>query len=311
MRILAIVNSRAGQSDSGLYEFLRVVGQTGAEITLRFLTGGSTLRDLTRDAAHFDRVIAAGGDGTVSGVCYALRDVSTPILAYPAGTANLLALNLGMPLDPAGLAHVALSDHMVDLDLGELAIGAPGSPDRRIEGFVVGAGAGFDAAIMETAEDLKSSIGVAAYLVGALQNLAPTVSRFTLTLDGRTVETEGIAVLVANVARMQFDLALTHESDPSDGVFEVVVARTRNAIELLPAVWSAVIDRATGLHSSRTAGLEIHSARHVRVEADPPLPMEYDGEALAVTTPFEASVLPGAARLLVPRAYLETRSHRS
>lgn len=307
MRILAVTNTLAGQADTGLYDFLRAVGSTGAEVTLRFLTGGTTIRDLTRDAAEFDRVVAAGGDGTVSGVCYALRDVDTPILAYPAGTANLLALNIGMPLDPAELAHIALGEHIADLDLGQIVMGRAGDPGRRVEGFVVAAGAGFDASIMEAAHELKSSIGVAAYLVGALQNLAPTVSRFELELDGRAVSTEGIAVLVANVARLQFDIALTHESDPTDGVFEVIVLRTRNAIELLPAVWAAIVERTTGMRTDRTAGLEIHSARHVRVDADPALPLQYDGETVALSTPFEARVLPGRARLLVPSGFSPTR----
>jgi len=304
MRILAIVNARAGQSDAGLYEFLRVMGSTGVEITLRFIIPGSTMRDMVRDASEYDRVIAAGGDGTVSSVCYALRDVDIPILPYPAGTANLLALNLTMPLDPAELARIALSDNIVDLDLGELLIGEPGDPARRREGFVVVAGAGFDASIMEGAQELKGSIGAAAYLVAALQNLTPTVSTFIMELDGETIETEGIAVLVANLARLQFDLAITHESNPTDGQFEVVVLRTRNAIELLPAVWTAIVDRTTGLRPAKTAGIDVRSASRIRITADPPLPVQFDGEITSGLTPLEAVVLPGRARLLVPEAYM-------
>lgn len=307
MRVLCIINARAGQSDIGMYEFLKAVGQAGAEIAVRFVSGGKTLRDLVRDAETFDRIIAAGGDGTVTGVCYALRNTKIPIFAYPAGTANLLALNLRMPSDPERLASIALSGSITELDMGELSVGALGSPDRRIEGFMVGAGAGFDAAIMEVAQHFKQSIGVAAYLVGALANLTPTVSHFTLTLDERTVETEGIAVLVANVARLQFDLPLIHDSNPSDGFFEVIVLRTRNAIELLPAVWATIIDRTTGRHADRGAGVETHVASRIRIDADPALPMQFDGELLASTTPFEVRVLPKAARLVVPDEYFLSR----
>ncbi|MDP2233824.1 MAG: diacylglycerol kinase family protein [Actinomycetota bacterium] len=309
MRILAIVNTKAGLGDAGLYEFLRVVGTTGAEITLRFMVSGSTTKELVRDADEFDRVIAAGGDGTVSSVCYALRDVDVPILAYPAGTANLLALNLMMPLEPAELARIALSDCTVDLDLGELVIGLPGDPARRREGFVIAAGAGFDASIMESAQELKGSIGVAAYLVAAFQNLTPTVSHFTLELDGETIHTEGIAVLIANVARLQFDLTITHESHPADGKFEVVVVRTRNALELLPAVWTAIVDRTTGLRPAKTAGLDVHSASVIRIEADPPLPVQFDGEITSECTPLEVRVLPRRARLLVSKSYRDILSH--
>lgn len=290
-----------------MYDFIRALGRTGAEVTLRFISGGSTLRDLTRYAEHYDRVVAAGGDGTVTGVCYELRGTGIPVMAYPAGTANLLALNLKMPLDPEELACIALGDNIAEIDMGELTVGDAGGLDRRHEGFMVAAGAGFDATIMETAQELKASVGVAAYLVGALANLTPTVSKFTLELDDRVVETEGIAVLVANVARLQFDLPLIHSSDPSDGIFEVIVLRTRNAIELLPAVWAALIDRATGQHADRSAGVETHDARTVRVTADPPLPMQYDGEILDASTPFEVKVLPKAAKLLVPSAFMVGR----
>ncbi len=305
MRVLAIVNLSAGQADAGLYQFMRAIGRAGAEVTMRFVSGGTTLRDLVRDAEEFDRVVAAGGDGTVSGVCYELRGREVPIVTYPAGTANLLALNIGMPIDPSELAHIAMAGPIVDVDIGEIEIGDPGDPDWRKSGFVIGAGAGFDAKIMEAAQDLKSSIGVAAYLVGALQNLAPQISTFRLTLDGKVIETEGMAVLLVNFARLQFDLAITHHSDPSDGVFEVVVVRSRNVAELVPAVWAAIIDRTTGTHPNRSAGLEIHSARDFIVEADPPLPVQYDGELLAAKTPFRACVLPNAARLVVPKSYLK------
>lgn len=304
VRILAIVNLNAGQSDAGLYQFLRAIGRTGAEINLRFVVGGTTLRDLVRDAEEYDRVVAVGGDGTVSGVCYELRGRGIPIVTYPAGTANLLALNLGMPIDPAELARLTLVGPTIEADLGEIEIGQPGDPRRSISGFTIAAGAGFDAKIMEGAHDLKPSIGVAAYLVGVMQNLAPTVSRFTLTIDGESIETEGMAVLLVNFARLQFDLAITHRSDPSDGVFEAVIVRSKNVAELIPAVWAAIIDRTTGSHPDRSRSLEIHSCSEIAVEADPPLPMQSDGEVLQATTPFSARVLPSATRLVVPESYL-------
>lgn len=310
MRALAIVNLNAGQADAGFYQFLRAIGGSGTEVTLRFLAGGTTLRDLLRDAEEYDRVIAVGGDGTVSGVCYELRNRNVPTVVYPAGTANLLALNLGMPIDPVEIAHIALQGPLVSTDIGEIEVGEPGSPDSRRSGFTIVAGAGFDARIMETAQDLKPTIGAAAYLVGAMQNISPTISRIRLTLDGREVETEGIAVLLANFAKLQFDLSITHHSDPADGVFEVVVLRSKNVAELIPAAWAAIVDRLTGSHPGRSTSLEIHSASDITIEADPPLPVQYDGELLAATTPMRVRALPGAARLVVPRAYVDKLEKR-
>jgi diacylglycerol kinase family enzyme len=150
---------------------------------------------------------------------------------------------------------------------------------------------------MEAAHALKPTLGEGAYIVGALQNLAPTVARFTLELDDRVVETEGIAVMLVNLARIQFDLAVVHSGDAQDGLFEVVVLKTKTAAGLVPAIWAALVDRLQ-VHPARP-GLEVHTAARVRIHADPPLPVEYDGEVISGTTPLSARILPRAATFIV------------
>lgn len=297
MNILVVTNLRSGFGDSGLYDYVRELGTHRGEVTMRFWNEGADLSHLLRDARDYARVVAAGGDGTVSAVAYALRDSGIPLLPYPAGTANLVARNLGIPVDPAQLALATIAGRTVTIDLGELTLPASGGRAARTYGFSIAAGAGFDARIMETAQPLKATLGEGAYIIGAIQNLAPTVSKFTLTLDGRTVETEGIAVLLMNLARIQFDLAVTHGADAQDGLFEVVVVKSTSAAGLLPTVWAALLDRLRA-HPERP-GLEVHTASVVHVAASPRLPLEYDGEVLDATTPFSARVLPRAASLIV------------
>lgn len=295
MRILLVINLRSGQGDAGVYEYVRALGESGAEVTMRFLGPGRDIAHAVRDAHKFDRVAAAGGDGTVSAVCYALADSGIPVLVYPAGTANLFALNMHMPADPNELARITLGDRFRDIDVGELTWG----PDERRRGFIVAAGAGFDASIMEAADRFKHTLGAAAYLVGALQNLTPTVARFTLNIDGEIVRSEGIAALVMNVTRVQFDLAIAHASDPADGRFEVVIVRTKNVPGLIPTVWGAFLDRFVQ-NPDQSPGLEVYSGREITIEAEPDLPLQYDGEVLQGTTPLSARVLPSATRVLLP-----------
>ncbi len=298
MRVLTIVNTRAGGSDAGLYDFVRAVGQYGAEVVLRFTTPETTIEEMCLDCRDFDLVVAAGGDGTVSATSYALRDTGVPVMAYPAGTANLLALNLKMPQDAQGLARVAMEGTPVRFDLGEIE--RPG-PDGTIlrSGFAVMAGAGYDAQIMESAQPMKASMGAAAYLLAAVSNIAPTAAEFELVIDGEHISTDGIAVLVVNFAKIQFDLSVTHGSVPTDGRFEVAVVRTRNVAGLVPAVVAAMLDVA-GEHPDRSPSLDVYSGRHIEVSAYPPLRMQYDGEVMDSLTPFAVSVLPKAATLMVP-----------
>ncbi len=300
MNVLMVTNLRSGFGEPGLTEFVRELGQHHAEVTVRFLNEGADLDHLLRDARDYARIVAVGGDGTVSSIAYALRETGIPILAYPAGTANLLARNLDLPVDPTELALATLAGGTVTIDLGELTLPASGARTERRIGFAIAAGAGFDATIMEAAEPLKSTLGEGAYVIGALQNLTPTVSEFTLELDGRTVVTEGIAVLVVNLARIQFDIAVAHDSDATDGLFEVVILKPRTAAGLLPAIWAALIDRLQS-HPQRP-GLEIHSAGLVRVTADPPLPIEFDGEVTGTHTPLRARILPRCATMIVSEA---------
>ena len=297
MNILMISNLRSGFADSGVYEFIRELGTHRAEVTMRFMSEGADLRHLLRDAREYARVVAAGGDGTVSAVAYALRDTGIPVLAYPAGTANLLARNLRMPVEPVDLALTTIVGRTVSIDLGEMTL--PPHRGRAGEhiGFAIAAGLGYDAAVMETAQSLKSTLGEGAYIIGALQNLAPTVANFSIDLDDTTIETEGIAVLLVNLARIQFDLQVAHGSDAQDGLLEVVILKPRTAAGLLPAVWAALLDRLQD-HPARP-GLEIHTASRVVIRSTPALPIEYDGEVLPAATPVSATVLPRAATFIV------------
>lgn len=60
-----------------------------------------------------------------------------------------------------------------------------------------------------------------AYLQSAVANAMPQQSKFTLTLDGRQVQSEGLGVLLVNFSKIQFDIAVTHDNKPRDGEFDV------------------------------------------------------------------------------------------
>ena len=182
---------------------------------------------------------------------------------YPAGTANLLALNLNMPTEPRALADVALLGQQVRFDLGELTRTV--GPDNQVVrgGFTIMAGAGYDASIMEAAQQFKATIGAAAYLMAAVANLAPTASQFELDLDGEHVSTDGIAVLLVNFGRIQFDLPVANGADPRDGLFQVAVLRTRNVAGLLPAIIAGLSG------AQKMPGIDVYTAAHVVVSAEP------------------------------------------
>ena len=292
MKLLVINNLASGNTGEGVYEFVRAFAQDGDEVCMRTTDGTTDIAELMADATDFDAVVASGGDGTAAAVNFLLADTGTPVLPFPAGTANLLVNNLALPGEPHALAKVVREGRTLDFDLGRIEL-----PDRQL-GFLLIAGAGYDAAIMRGAEPMKPVLGQMAYFSSAAANALTKPSHLTLTLDGQTIERDGMGLLVVNFSQLQYDVSITHVNEPRDGMFDVVVLKAHNAFELIPAVLAALLDRS-GDFPDRPESLEIHRAKELRVEADPPLEVQYDGEPTGLTTPFSAHILPHAARLLV------------
>ncbi len=292
MKLLVINNLASGFGEGSVYDFIRSFARDGDEVCVRSTDGTTDVRDLLGDAEAFDAVVASGGDGTVATVSYRLANTGVPILPFPAGTANLLAANLASPMEPHALAKLVREERTLDFDLGEIEV------DGHRFGFGIMAGAGSDAAIMHGAAPAKRLLGPMAYFSAALANPLPQTSRFKLDLDGEHVESEGLGILLVNFSKIQFDITVTHDNEPRDGVFDVVVLKAQNAFELIPALLAGLLDRG-GDFPDRTGSLEIHRAREVRVEADPPMEVQYDGEATNLTTPFTAHIMRRAARFFV------------
>ena len=292
VKLLIVNNLASGYGEGAVYDFVRSFVDNGDEVCIRSTTGECDIRDFLSDAGLFDAVVASGGDGTIATVCYALRGTGIPILPFPAGTANLLALNLYSPFEPHALSVLARRGKMLDFDIGELELGGA------TFGFSLIAGAGYDATIMQYAEPSKKLLGPMAYFGAAVTHALAQKAHFTLTLDGDTIEREALGVLLLNFSKIQFDISLTHDNLPRDGAFEVVLLKATTAFELIPDFIAGFLDRA-GEYPNRSDVLEIHLAHEIEVDADPPMEVQYDGEATRMTTPFKARVLKNAVRLIV------------
>ncbi len=292
MKLLVINNLASGYGEGAVYDFVRSFSTDGDEVCLRSTNGTTPVESLLDDARDFDAVVASGGDGTVATVCYLLANTNIPVLPFPAGTANLLALNLASPQEPHALAKLVRAGRTLDFDMGEVKAGG------RKFGFSIMAGAGYDATIMRAAQRGKRLLGPVAYLQAAVMNAMPQTSKLTLELDEGVVESEGLGVLLVNFSKIQFDIAVTHDNLPRDGIFDVVILKAKTAFDLLPALFAGILDR-DGEFPDRTDALEIYRSKTVTVTADPPMEVQYDGEATGISTPFSARIMPQATRLLI------------
>jgi diacylglycerol kinase family enzyme len=246
-------------------------------------------------------VAVVGGDGTIREAATALAGTDVPLAIVPAGTGNAFAAELGVPRRLAGA--IALIEHgrPQRVDLGRATWGTAPGPDSPAAGssaFVVACGMGFDARVMARASSAdKRRLGFAAYVLAAVGEAArPHPARFRIDVDGDVHSVEGLVVLVANCGQIVPGLVGPREPiDPTDGLLDVIVVSGPGLVGGLVGAAEALLNVGPAPHAgSRSMRLR---ARRVRVSADPPEPVEIDGDAHRAGW-LEAKVQPGAVTIL-------------
>lgn len=297
MRTLIIHNPRSGFGSDAIFQFERALVHAGDECVVRLLEGDFDAERACADAEDFDMVVVSGGDGTAAALLYALRGRGVAACVFPSGTANLLCANVGNAPEPSALARACRVGKTASLDLGEISWETEDGL-QSVRGFALMSGTGFDAQLMQAALPNKAIMGQAAYFAAALANPRPAVVHFSITVDGRTHERDGISCLVANSAMIQGDIQLVPDCRMDDGMLDVIVLETSDAAQLLKPLALGLVDK-----SGKAVGrphLESFKGREVRVECSEPVPVEVDGEVVqGVVRAYEARVLPGAVRLVV------------
>ncbi|MFD3679670.1 diacylglycerol kinase family protein [Streptomyces sp. NPDC058613] len=257
-------------------------------------------------------VVVCGGDGTLRACADVVAGTGIPLAVAPCGTGNLLARNLGLPLDPAGALDEALAGESFGIDVGRVE-GDGLAPTR----FTVMTGAGFDAAMVRDASPwLKSRLGWAAYVLSALRHLGDPGMRLSIRIDGgRRHRRRARMVVIGNVGTLQGGLPLLPGARPDSGRLEVVLFDPRGALGWFTAAGHlaarilrgrAPLRQAASAQAGgrREAGgaLEYFSATRVDIRCAVPQPREIDGDVVADGTRLTVAVEPGALRMYLPRA---------
>ena len=243
-------------------------------------------------AEGVDLVIGAGGDGTVRIVADGLAHTGTPMGLIPAGTANLLARNLNLPLEEGPAIDVALGGHSRTIDLVKITV-----DDRQPEHFAVMAGVGVDAMIMdETDEDLKDKVGSAAYFVAAGKALGRLPVRMRVQLDDhRPVRRDAMLCVVGNVGTLRGNLTLIPGARPDDGVLDLYIASPRRFRH-----WIKLALRLITRQPKRDDQVDQHSGRRVGIRIDGKDNYQLDGDVVGESTSLTAEIQPGALTVCTP-----------
>jgi YegS/Rv2252/BmrU family lipid kinase len=193
-RIKLIANPiSGGDARPAIKKAICFLDESGVHVDL-FLTGKRG--DATEEAAalrpaDYDLVIAAGGDGTLNEVANGLVSSGIPLAFLPLGTANVMALEMGIPRDIEAACRVALFGETRPVTLAESDDGF----------FLMMAGVGFDAAAVRAVSgSLKRRTGKFAYLVAGLRAL---VAYRPVALQLRNAEGEKLQVWHAIISNIR------------------------------------------------------------------------------------------------------------
>lgn len=239
-----------------------------------------------------DLIIAAGGDGTVRIVCDEVARTGVAVGILPHGTGNLLARNIGIPLNIKDALDVVFSgqDRAIDLatfstDAGEDTV------------FLVMAGLGMDAAIMTGVDDtLKAKVGWVAYFVSGIKALRFAPVRVSISVDdGDFVKFRARTIVVGNVGFLQGGIPLLPDAEIDDGLIDVVVLAPKRFLG-----WLAIVVRVIGRQKRTNERLDRMTGKKVVIRAEKPTPMQLDGDPVGEGTEITIEVQPGVLLIRVP-----------
>lgn len=263
-----------------------------------------------RDGA--DLIMAAGGDGTVRMVASVLAGTDTRMGIIPAGTGNLLARNLELPLEnPSAAMAAALTGEDRQVDVGWLRTGespaAALSAPRQI--FLVIAGFGADAEMIGyTDPGLKKRIGWIAYVLGGIRTvLGRSVDVVIQLPDGSRRAHKARTVLLGNVGKLPGGLVLMPDATIDNGRFEVVVAGWRGAAGFSQVATQVINPRLKPRFGPRLSTIERYLTPGLRVSTAKPQPVQLDGDTDLEASHMIAAIDPGVLRVRVPVSSLPRR----
>lgn len=237
---------------------------------------------------RFDRIVVIGGDGTVRDVAELLVESgkNTPLAIIGAGTGNILAASLGIPLFPIGRAV-------------DFALNAPADAIDvlRVNGkriCLIGAGQGYDTLFIQSAPRmLKQRIGSLAYIWSFARTFLPYRSRrYTIVVDGKRHRMIGKLVLAINIFSI-VGIPIERAVSAHDGWIDVFVLNPRTIWEmfttglaLLGKRQRGVIPRLTAMRGKRVS-IRQHKGRNIQI----------DGEVYP-DKHLDIEILPGALSLV-------------
>jgi YegS/Rv2252/BmrU family lipid kinase len=292
-----IINANAGTAQDGVVEraLAEAFASCGVEARVALAREGEDLHELARRAVSNGAraVVAGGGDGTIAAVASALAGTEKPLGVLPLGTLNHFAKDLKIPLDAARAARNVCEGRVARVDVGEV--------NGRV--FINNSSLGIYPRIVRRREKLqrrgRSGKWAASFRAALAVLRRYPFLRVRLKADGREIVRETPFLLVGNneYEIERFQIGARRRLDA--GRLSLYVAHRTGRLRLLGFAVRALFGRLR-----QAKDFDALCAQEIWVETRRPkrLPVATDGEVNVMTTPLHYRVLPGALRVIVPKA---------
>jgi len=294
MKVALLHNPKAGNGTFKVSEFARRIESAGHQV----LYVSIKEKDWPKAFGEpLDRVIVAGGDGTVSRAAPWLVARRLPFCILALGTANNCARNLGQMQCAEVLLAKFFFAPTKKVDLG-LITSPAGS-----RAFIESAGIGLLPRFMEEMQTLQKKNGskfrsIARDRLAAAKKFLWSTAKETpafeaeILIDGENVSGEILLFEIANIGSIGPSLNLASDADPADGLFSAVWVKSEQRKEWLDYLKHL---RSDGKSS---APVEQQQCRQITFRKAA-VPLHVDGKVFAETeTPCCITVYPGALELI-------------
>jgi YegS/Rv2252/BmrU family lipid kinase len=228
-----------------------------------------------------------GGDGMVQRCVDALAGTDAELAIIPAGTANLLATNLGVPNDIEDAVRAGLHGPRRRLDTGSV----------NGEHFAVMAGAGFDASMIAQADrNLKDRFGRLAYLYTGSRSLGASPVRARIKVDGKSFFDGRLScVLAGNVGKIIGGIEAFPAASPEGGLLDLGVVTAANRVQ-----WARTFGRLALGSGPESPFVRVTRGSRIRIRFAKPVRYEVDGGARPRVKKLRINVHPASITICVP-----------
>lgn len=252
------------------------------------------LRDRLRAAveAGADRVVVAGGDGTVASAARELAGTGIALGVIPAGTLNHFAKDHGIPLDPADAARVALSGAVEPVDLGAV----------NGEYFLNTSSVGAYVVFVELRDRLQRRFGYAIASVLAFVRVFFSLHSITVRIQAEGAEhLYRTPFVFIGVGERELRVPLLGSRKPGGRRgLHVIVPRTRERWQLVGLAFAAALHGMDA--AAARVDLDAYLVDRCRLEMRRPYGnVALDGELVPMRVPLDYRLAHDALRAVVPR----------